>query len=121
MSSQAFCGTPDCMSLSPTLTKPLVSVTNFVIEGVSPLMGLLIGCESREGALVGILPTSATEGTMVGMAIEEQLKSISPLVVAPSALELLISGRRGETRMVGKVSNPVRMHPLLGSLGLLSS
>ena len=105
MSSQAFFGTPHCVSLSLTLAKPLVLERSFVTEGESLLNGLLTDRESWEEELEGKLPSPTTVGTTVEKATGERLKSISPLAVLLPASGPLISDKMEEKHTEGMASS----------------
>ena len=99
MSLLAFCGTPDMDSRFPTLAKPLALESCLSTKDGFPPRGFVIVHETLVGGWVGVWPWTVEEGTMVELAIEERLKSISLLpgllfVVAPLLLD-----RREETRM----------------------
>ena len=73
MSSQAFFGTPHCVSLSLTLAKPLDSERSLLIRDDLVPKGLTTALDAAEATLVPGLPLIVVMGTMAVTAILERL------------------------------------------------
>ena len=99
MSLLAFCGTPDKDSRFPTLAKPLALESCLSTKDEFPQRGFVIVHDTLVRGRVDVSPWIVEVGTMVELATEEQLKSISPLPGFRPAVTLLILDRREETRM----------------------